>query len=160
MANTYYRDPATGERLPERRSVVDRRGPSAFLSIFSSPYRRRKSKGRRKTDRGAYVDVYDSRSWSIAIMVLILSFFDAVLTAFQVTAGSAREVNPVMNAVLSQGGVTAFLGVKAAMTVFPMAVILVHKEWALGRFAARLCLYSYVLIFFYHMYLIFLAPSI
>ena len=130
------------------------------MSIFSSPYRRRKSKGRRKTDRGAYVDVYDSRSWSIAIMVLILSFFDAVLTAFQVTAGSAREVNPVMNAVLSQGGVTAFLGVKAAMTVFPMAVILVHKEWALGRFAARLCLYSYVLIFFYHMYLIFLAPSI
>jgi len=93
-------------------------------------------------------------------MVLILSFFDAVLTAFQVTAGSAREVNPVMNAVLSQGGVTAFLGVKAAMTVFPMAVIFVHKEWALGRFAARLCLYSYVLIFFYHMYLIFLAPSI
>ena len=129
-------------------------------SIFSPPHRRRRSKGRRQTDSGAYVDVYDSRSWSIAIAVLILSFLDAVLTAFQVTGGYARELNPVMNAVLSQGGLTAFFGVKAAMTVFPMAVILVHKEWALGRFAARLCLWSYVLIFFYHMYLIFLAPSL
>jgi len=157
MANTYYRDPATGETLPERRSGVDRRGPSEITSIFSAPFRRRRSKGRRKTDSGAYVDIYDSRSWSIAVTVLILSCLDAVLTGLHVAGGSARELNPVMNAVLNQGGWTAFFGVKVVMTIFPMAVILVHKEWALGRFAARLCLWSYVLIFFYHTYLIFMT---
>ncbi len=144
----------TGKILPERRSGVDRRAPSGFSSVFVSRFRRRASKGRRKTDRGSYVDVYDPRSWSIAITVLILSCLDALMTGIHMTQGSAIELNPVMNAVIVYGGLPAFFGAKAIMTVFPMAVILVHKEWSLGRFAARLCLWSYVLIFLYHLYLI------
>jgi hypothetical protein len=154
MKNNFYHDPATGKIVPERRSGAARRVPSGISSIFASPFRRRKSKGRRKTDRGAYVDVYDSRSWFIAIAVLLLSTLDAVLTGLHMIRGSAREVNPIMDAVISHGGLPAFFGVKAAMTVFPMAIIFIHKEWTLGKFAARACLWAYALLSLYHLYLL------
>ena len=156
MNDNFYRDPRTGEFLPERRSGVARRTPSAISSIFTGHYRRRRSKGRRKTDQGAYVDIYDSRTWLVAIAVLLLSCLDALITGFHMIQGSAREVNPIMNAVIVHGGLPIFFGVKAAMTIFPMAIIFIHKEWALGRFAARLCLWAYVLITIYHACLIFL----
>jgi hypothetical protein len=148
-----YRDPLSGEMLVDRRSGTDRRDPARFSFLFGHP-RRRKKAGRRKTDRG-YVDVYDLRTWSIAISVLLLSCLDAVLTGLHVVRGSARELNPILNAVIGQGGIPVFFGVKAAMTVFPMAIILVHKEWTLGRYAARLCLWSYILVSIYHLYLVF-----
>jgi hypothetical protein len=154
MEKNFYRDPMTGKVLPERRTGVDRRTPSTVFRIFAGRFRRRASKGRRKTDPGAYVDVYDPRSWYIAVTVLVLSCLDALMTGLHMTKGSATELNPVMNIVLIYGGLPAFFGAKVILTVFPMAVILVHKEWSLGRFAARLCLWSYVLIFFYHLYLI------
>jgi hypothetical protein len=157
MKDKLYRDPASGELLPERRSGKDRRAPSAIASLFLSSYRRRKRKGRRKTDSGAYVDIYDSRSWQIAIAVLVLSCLDAVLTGIHLVRGSASEANPVMNAVISRGGLPAFFGVKMAMTFFPMAIIFIHKEWTLGRYAARLCLLAYSLLTIYHSYLIYLC---
>ncbi len=150
-----YRDQSTGETLTERRSGAARRIPAPFPSLFTGKPRRRKSRGRRKTDSGAYVDLYDSRSLCIAVAVLILSFIDALLTGVHLMRGSARELNPILNAVLNHGGLPAFFGAKAAMTIFPVAIVLIHKEWALGRYAARLCLWSYILLSCYHMYLIF-----
>ena len=158
MDKNGHLDPVTGKTLTERRSGADRRGPTPFWAVFKSPHRRRKSRGRRKTDRGAYVDSYDSRSWSIAIAVLIMSCFDALTTGFHMARGSARELNPWMDIVISQGGLPAFFGVKAVMTVFPMAIIFIHKEWSLGRFAARVCLWSYALLTLYHLYLLLIAP--
>ncbi len=141
--------------MPERRSGIDRRNPSGVLSVFTAPFRRRRSKGRRKTDRGAYVDIYDRRSLSIAFAILLLSAFDAVLTGYHMERGSAREVNPIMNVVIQQGGLVAFYSVKAVMTAIPVAIILIHKEWALGKWAAWLCLSAYVLLSLYHSYLIY-----
>jgi hypothetical protein len=160
MKNDSYLNPLTGKILVERRSGADRRGPASISAYISSRERRRKSKGRRRTDRGAYVDVFDSRSWSIAIAVLILSFTDAVLTGLHVIKGTARELNPVMKAVIMHAGLPAFFGMKAAMTALPVAVILIHKEWTLGRFAALLCLLAYILITFYHLYLLFGAAKL
>jgi hypothetical protein len=60
-----------------------------------------------------------------------------------------------MNAVIAHAGLPAFFGVKAAMTAIPVAIILIHKEWTLGRYAALLCLMAYVLITLYHLYLLF-----
>jgi hypothetical protein len=154
MTNSYYRDPVTGRIYPEKRKNVARRVPQRFFSIFANPFRRRKIKGRRKTDGGSYVDVYDSRTWFIAIAVLILSGMDAVLTALHMMKGTATELNPIMAAIIKHGGLPAFFGAKAAMTVFPMAVILVHKEWTFGKFAARACLWAYALLSLYHLYLI------
>ncbi len=59
-----------------------------------------------------------------------------------------------MAGIIKYGGLPAFFGAKAAMTVFPMAVIVVHKEWPLGKFAARTCLWAYALLSLYHLYLI------
>jgi hypothetical protein len=157
MGNIFYQAPVTGKRVPERRTGIDRRAPRAFSSVFKSRFRRRKDKGRRKTDQGAYVDLYDSRSWSVAITVLILSCMDAVMTALHMIRGSARELNPVMNAVISYAGLPAFIVVKVTMTSFPMAILLIHKEWTMGKYAARLCLWSYILISLYHLYLVFAA---
>ena len=129
-----YLDPETGELRIDRRSGKNRRGKSAFSSVFTSTYRRRKSRGRRRTDKGAYVDLYDSRSWSIAIAVLVLSLIDAVLTGMHIKYRTAWEVNPVMNAILNFGGFPAY--------------------------AARLILASYICLTIYHLYLIYGARKI
>lgn len=155
MKNRFYRNPTTGDTQPERRSGIDRRSPSKISSVFINSFRRRKSKGRRTTDKGAYIDVYDSRSWLIAIAVIVMSCLDAFMTGFHLTKGSARELNPLMESVISHGGLSAFFVVKAAMTIFPVVIILIHKEWALGRFAARLCFWAYVCLCLYHVYLIY-----
>ncbi len=144
-----------GKPLPERRSGSDRRNPSTFFGIFSSRQRRRKTRGRRKTDRGAYVDIYGSRTWGIVIAILGLSLMDALLTGFHMIKGTARELNPILDAVIDSGGLPAFYCVKAAMTILPVAIIMIHKEWTIGKYAARLCLWAYVLLACYHMYLIF-----
>ncbi len=74
--------------------------------------------------------------------------------------GSAREINPIMRATLDYGGLPGFFAAKAALTILPMAVIVIHKEWALGRYAARLCLWAYILLATYHLYLIFAVQKI
>jgi hypothetical protein len=153
--NKAYHDPSTGELLADRRAGNDRRNSAPFWKFWASEHRRRKSRGRRATDKGAYVDIYDSRTWCIVIAVLLLSLMDALLTGLHMIRGTARELNPILNAVLAHGGLPAFFSVKAAMTVLPMVVIMIHKEWTLGRYAARVCLLTYVLLSFYHLYLIF-----
>ena len=141
--------------LAERRTGIDRRYSTSLLASLTSRNRRRKSRGRRVTDRGAYVDIYDSRTWGIVIAILLLSLMDALLTGLHMVGGSARELNPILNAVLAHGGLTAFFSVKAAMTILPVAIIMIHKEWTLGKYAAQLCLWTYILLSFYHLYLIF-----
>jgi hypothetical protein len=160
MQNKTFLNPETGQLQAERRSGINRRGSLTFAEILKGTYHRRRSRGRRKTDRGTYVDLYDSRSWGIAVAVLILSLIDALLTGFHITRKTAWEVNPVMNAILNYGGLPAFFGAKAILTIIPMAVILIHKEWTLGKYAARIILISYVLLTLYHIYLIYGARKI
>lgn len=138
--------------LVERRSGIVRRRRGLPL-LFSSP-RRRRSKGRRKTDEADYVDIYDFRTWAVTISILVLSLIDALLTWFQISQGRASEANPLMYAVIRWGGAYPFFGVKIAMTAFPLAILMLHKEWRLARFAARICLWSYILIALYHFYLV------
>jgi hypothetical protein len=153
MKNNFYRDPLTGNICVERRSGFDRRDHTTIPRLFRVRKLRRKSGGRREIDNGGYVDIYDSRSWGIAIAIMTLSLLDAVLTGLHLLIGSARELNPILDAVIHWGGMAAFFGVKAALTIIPMAIILLHKEWSLGRYAARLCLWSYILLCLYHLYL-------
>ncbi len=143
----------TSESFPEKRSGVGRRQPVSFPPRFSN-LRRRRSRGRRKSDPGGYVDIYDRGSWIVALTVMALSAVDAVMTVIQVEKGAAREANPVMNAVLAWGGTYAFFSLKAAMTAFALAIIILHKEWALARYMARLSLVGYIVILIYHMYLV------
>lgn len=154
MAKNYL-DPASGEVLRDRRSGTNRRAFGSMTALFANRPRRRWSSGRRRTDPGGYVDFYDSRTWAIVLAVTLLSFLDAVLTAVHLVRGSARELNPILDEIFTRGGFIAFFCAKAAMTLIPMAIIMIHKEWVLGRFAARVCLLAYGLLTLYHLYLLF-----
>jgi hypothetical protein len=138
----------------ERRSLNDRRRPPGFPPLFRR-LRRRRSAGRRTTDGPGYVDIYDRGSWIVAMAVLGMSFLDAAFTTLQLQHRNMREANPLMAMVLSSGGVHAFICVKCALTALPLAIIILHKEWALARFAARLVLLAYALTTAYHLYLLF-----
>jgi hypothetical protein len=151
----FFCDPTTGKICVERRSGFDRRNRGVIFSLFKNKNRRRKSIGRRKTDSGGYVDAYDFRTWGVAVSILTLSLMDAILTGLHLQKGSAQELNPIMNAVINYGGIPAFFGIKAMMTILPVAIIVLHKEWTLGRYAARLVLWSYILLSIYHLYLIY-----
>ncbi len=153
MKNIPYRKPLTGDLAAERRSGVDRRGRISIFPLSHLGPLRRKQSGRRAQDTG-YVDIYDFRTWSVAVSVALLSLMDAVLTHRHLAAGSAGEANPVMQAVIGLGGMPAFYGVKGLMTLLAVAVIMLHKEWPLGRFAARFCLWIYILLSLYHIYLV------
>ena len=149
--------PASGVPT-ERRSGTDRR-KAGLRGLFSGPHRRRRSGGRRSTDRG-YVDIYDGRTWAVALAVLVLSFCDSVMTVLQISAGTVREGNPLLYGLLERGGPWVFFGVKAAMTAFAMAIIVLHKEWRFGRAAARACLWLYIGISLYHLYLVLVHASL
>jgi len=138
--------------VTERRRSGDRRKPPVFPPQFSS-FRRRRSKGRRKSDAAGYVDIYTGWNWGLALAVMGLSLLDAILTVIQIQRGNVREANPLMSLALQYGGVYVFFSLKAAMTAFPLAIIILHKEWPLARYMAMLCLSFYVVILLYHLYL-------
>jgi hypothetical protein len=153
MKSKFYRDPATGNVCIDRRSGENRRDRwSLFPFSYFGPLRRKRS-GRRAGDMG-YVDIYDFRTWAVAVSVILLSFADAVLTQYHLRLGSARELNPILQAVISFGGMPAFYATKAFLTIAAVAIIMLHKEWALGRRAARFCLWAYIFLSLYHLYLV------
>lgn len=154
MKDKYYLDAETGELRIDNRSGIERRSPAKFLRLLHLQPRRRKTIGRRKTDKAAYVDIYDYRAWGIAVAVMLLSGLDASLTSLHIIKGTAKEANPIMAALIQNNGLFAFFGVKALLTAIPIIIIIVHKEWTMGRYAARLCLFSYILLACYHVYLI------
>ena len=90
----------------------------------------------------------------MALSVMAMSLLDALLTVYQIRRGGVREANPIMNLAIQWGGIYTFFTLKAAMTAFPLAIIVLHKEWVLARHMARLCLCFYVIIMMYHLYLV------
>ncbi|HSW40277.1 MAG TPA: DUF5658 family protein [Acidobacteriota bacterium] len=154
MKQPYYCDPDAGKIYAERRSGIKRRAATSLLDIFSGKPRRRKSRGRRSTDQGAYVDRYGFHAWGLAISVIVLSFLDAALTRMHLMAGHAEELNPFMRILIEEAGMPVFFAAKGAMTIFPIAIIIIHKEWTFGRYAARLCLWAYILLSIYHIILL------
>jgi hypothetical protein len=154
MEDKYYLDSETGELQTDRRARIERRRPAKLHRLLNFQYRRRSTIGRRKTDKASYVDIYDFRAWGIAVAVMLLSGLDASLTSLHIIKGTAKEVNPIMDALIRNNGLFAFFGVKALLTAIPIIIIVVHKEWKMGRYAARLCLISYVVLACYHAYLI------
>jgi hypothetical protein len=103
------------------------------------------------------VDIYDPQTWAVTLAILALSFADALSTMLLIRSVHAQEANPLMRAVLEFGGAYTFVSVKLLLTSFPLVIIVVHKEWALARFAARTVLLAYVLLAFYHAFLLALA---
>jgi len=159
MKNNLYRDPNTDQITVDRRSGQDRRDRvSIFPLSYFGPLRRKKG-GRRETDTG-YVDVYDLRTWFMAVSVILLSLMDALLTQQHLIQGSARELNPIMDAAIEIGGMPAFFGVKGFLTIVAVSIIMLHKEWRMGKIAARICLWAYILLSLYHLYLVIIVQKL
>jgi hypothetical protein len=144
--------------LLERRSGEDRRRRPKWSPLFTGFGRRRKW-GRRSSDPAGYVDIYDWRTWAVALSVLILSCLDAILTSLQISAGRAKEINPLMALLIRSGGSNIFFALKIAFTSLALAVIVLHKDFRIGRLAARFSLWSYILVAVYHLCLILLWPQ-
>jgi len=142
----------------DRRIALDRR-KSGIRALLCRAHRRRRSSGRREYDCG-YVDLYDGRIWALSLAVLGLSFCDSVLTVLQISAGTVKEGNPLLRILLERGGPWAFFGLKFGLTSLAMAGIVLHKEWRLGRAAARACLWIYVAVCLYHLYLVIIHSSL
>ena len=136
---------------------MDRRTRHVFPPLFST-YRRRRSSGRRRTDAPGYVDVYDLGTWGVAISIVLLSMIDAFMTTFQVKRGLAREANPLMNMVLVRCGYYSFVSLKLGLTAMPLAILVLHREWMVARYAARACLWAYILLTCYHLYVVLSLP--
>jgi hypothetical protein len=152
MKHKLYRDLDTGKSFTDRRLHSDRRNRfSVFPLSYLGPLRRKKA-GRREGDIG-YVDVYGFRTWVMAVSLILLSLMDAVLTQQHLLVGSAREANPFMEILIRRGGMPVFYGAKIVLTLVAVGIIMLHKEWALGRYAARFCLWIYILLSLYHIYL-------
>lgn len=143
----------------ERRTGKDRRERPKTPRLFTSSGRRRKW-GRRITDPGGYVDQYDSRTWAVAFSVLILSSLDAHLTMLQIYAGRVEEWNPLMRYLIHSGGPYTFFALKITITSLAMAVIVLHKDFRIGRIAARFSLWSYILVHIYHLCLVLFWPRL
>ena len=152
MKNNLFRDPRTEKIAVDKRSGQDRRDRVSIFPLSYFGMLRRKKGGRRKTDAG-YVDIYDARTLLVAVSVILLSLLDALLTQEHLLQGSAQELNPIMGTAIKNGGMPAFYGIKVFLTIIAISVIMLHKEWALGKIAARVCLWAYILLSLYHLYL-------
>ena len=149
-------------RIPEnissgdnrRNSDNERRAPMFLWDVFSYRPFRRKSRGRRKNDPGAYVDIYDAGSYGIVFAVLALSLLDTALTHFHLKRGIAGEANPIMRSIIESGGFPSFYSAKIAMTTLPIVVIIIHKEWSFGKYAARFCLWVYIVLSLWHIFIL------
>ena len=114
----------------ERRNYPDRRRrPTPMLSRYTFRGRRRRT--RRATDPqwNYYVDRPGARAWAAAIVLFLLSCFDAFFTLYLLDRGG-YELNPFMRAVLGYGR-THFMVVKYALTGFGVLVLLIHKNFYL-----------------------------
>jgi hypothetical protein len=116
--------------------------------------------GRRKSDPGGYIDQYDFRTWAVAFSVLILSCLDAILTCLLITSGRVVELNPLMKRLIQSGGPYIFLSLKLTITSFALAVVIAHRGFKIGRIAARFCLWSYIVVSAYHIWLVLLWPQL
>jgi len=158
MNNDSYHNPTTGKAFTSRRSGEDRRKRRSIFPISYFGIPRRKRGGRREGDVG-YVDIYDFRTWSMVVPIILLSLIDAFLTHQHLIIGSAREANPIMQVVINVGGIPVFYLTKGLLTITAVVFIMIHKEWRLGKYAARFCLWAYIILSLYHLYLVIIVQD-
>ena len=91
------------EHVPVRRSPAERR-LSIFGALWQSSFARRRLGPRRETDRlPVMTDWFQPQLLATAIIILILSTVDALLTLALVSRG-AMEMNPMMEPLVRGSG--------------------------------------------------------
>lgn len=126
--------------MTDRRCGPDRRRRIARGLIQGSRTPRRRS-ARREGDHGfTHVDWHDARWLGVAVLILLLSAADAVLTLTLVRHG-ANEANPLM-APLVAGGGRGFAVGKLVLTGLGVVLLTLLARFRMfGRFPAGVLLY-------------------
>jgi hypothetical protein len=124
----------------QRKSSADRR-TSIFHALWHSSFARRRRGPRRGTDRHPVMtDWYEPQWLAIAIIILLLSVADALLTLELVRHG-AIEANPLM-APLVYGSGHGFALWKLGLTSLGVIILTLLARWRfLGRIAVGSILY-------------------
>ncbi len=115
----------------ERRQAADRRRMKLSSYVYGSLNPRRRA-GRRSSDRDyPVVDWHPPRLLLVAVLILLLCVFDAVMTLVLMTHG-AIEANPVMAMILPRG-LGWFAAVKLTLTSIGCLVLVACSRMRLFR---------------------------
>jgi hypothetical protein len=115
----------------DRRQTPDRR-ESALHALLAGHWMRRRREGRRAGEQhAAGLDWHDAHWLGAALVVLLLSIFDAFMTITLMNHG-AIEANPLM-APLLHGDAPAFAYWKVGLTAFGVLVLTAFARFRLFR---------------------------
>jgi hypothetical protein len=136
-------DPAESER----RDRHDRRQYHNVWASFRFSGRRQ---GARRNGEGenTYVDRPARHVIILAYMIISCSILDALLTLLYIERGGG-EANPVM-AVAIDFGMTAFVSVKMALTIFGIGLLTLHQNFRLGLRGLYSVTIIYLVLLAYH----------
>ena len=125
----------------ERRDRTERR-KRTLRSLVVGSLRPRRLGPRRIADASlASTDLHDARWLAVALLILILSIADALLTLTLLNHG-ALEANPFMGALL-QGDGHGFAAIKIALTGIGVVLLtLLVRVRAFGRLPVSVLLYG------------------
>ncbi len=119
----------------ERRNHGERRSQTVRALVAGGWHARRRNMRRAEPARVGFVDWHASRWFAAALIVLLLSMADTLLTLVLVQHG-AVEVNPLMEPfVLGSGPAFAFLKLALTATAVLILVVLTRVP-AFGRLLA------------------------
>jgi hypothetical protein len=142
--------------LPERRDRTDRRR-SVLRALWHGNFKRRRIAPRRTHERHAVVTDWFHPQWlGVAILILLLCCFDAVLTLTLMNHG-AYEMNPVM-APLLESADRGFVLVKLGLTALGVILLTILARLRIyGRsvgYVLYLILAGYVALVGYELFLL------
>jgi Domain of unknown function (DUF5658) len=113
---------------PERRNRQERRktdGKSMLHAFFAT---RRRDQRRDGEPVAYYTDWYGIPLFLLAVGIVLLCVADAFFTLQLISLGGA-ELNPFMAYLLDQG-LYAFVGIKMALTVLAIIVLVMHQRFS------------------------------
>ncbi len=116
---------------PERRNRSERRrtgAKSMFFALFST---RRRDQRRDDEAIAYYTDWYSVPLFFLAVGIVLLCVADAFFTLQLISLGGS-ELNPFM-AYLLNNGLYLFVGIKMALTITAIVVLVMHQRFAFFR---------------------------
>ena len=130
----------------ERRVLRDRRHRKAHALLVGGIRGRRRRVRREETGGIAAVDWYPARTFAAVLLILLLSCIDSFNTLALLGRGFI-ELNPLMRGLINSSGV-GFALIKLGLTALSaMALIILTRAPAFGRYPARKILYAAALIY-------------
>jgi Domain of unknown function (DUF5658) len=116
---------------PERRNRPERRRTGAKSMFYALFFTRRRDQRRDDEAIAYYTDWYGVPLFCLAVGIVLLCVADAFFTLQLISHGGA-ELNPFM-AYLLDKGLYFFVGIKMALTVAAIIVLVMHQRFAFFR---------------------------